>query len=276
MAASKNVVMTDLTKPAKASVKEIGDSFQQLKLKKSEVVCDFISEDMVRQTGTILQFVNLNATGMATMIGGTRIALADIRKVPAYLARNKEIIRQHAVAALTQHYIDAQCPSGVLETLCYDDYSITFSLATVSEEGKRYNPLGRWEGPLFYAAFDNLNEPATLFVGETSIAAHIVNVYIALMDPTKRRSAVAKRARDDNAGDRIAADRTAANNVNRSNYRKPEWTEKRDDDKFKNAVISLMESQKRQNAVDPQSYPPLPSGSAPDWPRTGRAPLPLE
>ena len=80
----------------------------------------------------------------------------------------------------------------------------------MSEEGKRYNPLGRWEGPLFYAAFDNLNELATLFLGETSIAAHIVSVYIALMDPTKRRSPVDKRAREDNAGDRIAADRPAA------------------------------------------------------------------
>ena len=275
MAASKNVVMTDVSKPTKTpSVREVGDSFQQLKLKKAEIVCDFISEDMLKQTGTILQFVNLNATGMATMIGGTRIALADIRKVPAYLARNKEIIRQHAVAALTQYYIDAQCPSSVLETLCYDDYSITFSLATVSEEGKRYNPLGRWEGPLFYAAFDNLNDPATLFVGETSIAAHIINVYIALMDPTKRRSAVAKRAREDNAGDRIAADRIAASN--RTPYRKPEWSEKRDDDKFKNAVISLVESQKRQAAIDPVGYPPLPAGAGPEWPRSGRAPLPLE
>jgi hypothetical protein len=187
--------------------------------------------------------------------------VSDIRKVPAYLARNKAHIRQHAVFTLAEHLLETQCPAGVLEVLTHEDYSISFAVATISEEARRLNPMGRAEGPLFYCAFNNLVDPIALYQGSCSMAVHVINVYIMLLDPLKRRSAVIKKAREEEA-------------AWRENQLKPK--QNRDE-----LFLRHKEAQKRF-LTNPMSanaaliFPPLPEGPAPEWNRSGRTALPAE
>ena len=251
-----------LTKPAPMKVDNdddlINDAFQDLKIAAKEVVCQYIDKELIKQTGTFLQFINLNSTGSTTMIGGTRIAVSDIRKVPAYLARNKALIRQHAVFTLNEHLLETQCPAGALENLTAEDYSISFAVATVSEEAKRLNPMGRSEGPLFYCAFNNLVDPIALYQGPSSMAVHIINVYIMLLDPLKRRTAVIKKAREEEA-------------AWRENQLKPKQAQI-DYLKHKDAQRRFMANPMTAALI----FPPLPEGPAPEWNRSGRTALPAE
>lgn len=254
-----NVDMKDVNKKKNnKSDDDLQNAFQELKIASKEVVCQYVEKTMIQQTGTLLQFINLNSTGSTTMIGGTRIGVTDIRKVPAYLARNKALIRQHAVYTLTEHLLETQCPAGALEALSHEDYSISFAVATISEEARRLNPVGRAEGPLFYCAFNNLVRPIALYQGGCSMMAHVINVYIMLLDPPKRRSAVIKKAREEEAA-----------------WRENQLRPKQNREEF----IRHKEAQKRFLA-NPTSiqpiFPPLPEGPAPEWPRSGRTELPAE
>jgi hypothetical protein len=242
---------------------DLDDAFQQLKIASKEIICQYVAPELIQHRGTILQFINMNSTGSTTMIGATRISVSDIRKVPAYLSRNKALIRQHAVATLTEHLLDTQCPAGALECLTYEDYSISFAVATVTEEARLLNPMGRNEGPLFYCAFDNLVQPVALHAGASSIAVHVINVYIMLLEPAKRRSAVVQKARDEEA---------ACQNYIRE---KPKWVRQVEI----NQRSAALEAQKRaasNTALPAVIFPPLPTGPMPEWNRTGRNPLPLE
>ena len=125
---------------------EVQEAMAVLRLQESEVLCKFVNESSLTGRGTYLQFVSLNSNGSATMIGGIRVELRDIRKVPQYLSQNKPLIWQHCAEMLHQHLLGTQCPAAVNEMVTYEDFSISYGLATVSEEGARVNPMGRNEG----------------------------------------------------------------------------------------------------------------------------------
>ena len=71
---------------------------------------------------------NTNASAHATVIGGIRLALEDIRKVPAYLHKYRSNIKKIAVRTLNRHLQESQCSVGLHETLSLDDYGMTFTV----------------------------------------------------------------------------------------------------------------------------------------------------
>ena len=85
--------------------------------------------------GIIVQVCNNNASGHPTMIGGMRLAMDEIRKVPAYLCRYRNNIKKIAVGMLTWHLIDTQCTIGLNETMSLKAFGMTFTVATLSEKG---------------------------------------------------------------------------------------------------------------------------------------------
>jgi len=55
--------------------------------------CDYISADTYRNRGPVLQFINQNCADAATIIGGARLPETDIQLLPAYLVRNRQLIK---------------------------------------------------------------------------------------------------------------------------------------------------------------------------------------
>ena len=259
--------------PVFPTVGKVGEGFQQLKLKEKDYVSEYFDADMIHRPGVILQYVNMNGVGATNMIGASRISVTDPRKVPAYLSRNKTVIRQHAVGILKGHFDDTQCSTGVNESLLHEDYSISFSWASISEEGRRLNPFGRNELPLAYAAFDNWIEPNHTHTSDPHSFVYVVNVWIMLQEPGKRKGAVLKRAREEEA-------------QKETNAKKPKFQRKFEDRSEKDnnlmrAVVNIGEAVKRQAPcappfTDERSYPHLPVGAPPEWNKTGITSLPQE
>jgi hypothetical protein len=170
-----------------------------LQLTPSDLYSPEVDPSFYVKNGVILQFINSNCAGQTTLIGGLRLALADIRKVPAYIHRNRSNIKYYAVKCLDRHMRFSQCSIGLGETLALDDYGMSCSIATLSQRAMELNPMKRSEGPLFYSALAGFVDP--IFVGHTNgnmdDFAHVVNVFIHLLPPTQRRSACAIKAVQD-------------------------------------------------------------------------------
>jgi hypothetical protein len=144
--------------------------------------------------GTILQFLNNNGTDCATSIGMIRLKIADIARIPAYLTRYKNQVRQTGARFLDRHLRDTHCPAALGETLCADDYSISFMVASLTPRGAALHPYRR-EGPMGFCVFPGLVEPVFLRHLEDGSAdyAYVVNVYVHLLDASKRRGSIRSR-----------------------------------------------------------------------------------
>ena len=176
--------------------------FQRVQLSEEDVVCEYVHESLLKKNGIILQFLNGNATGATTMLGGIRLGLMDIRKAPAYLSRHKAALKLHGIRMLGKHFLDTQCSAGAGETLSPDDYGLSFSLASVSSQGLMLNPSRRNEAPLFFCLFSGLNDPTCLSEvswdeGKASEVAHVLNAYIHLLPASQRRLRVLSKAKPD-------------------------------------------------------------------------------
>ena len=174
-----------------------------------EYACEFMDSSLYKKQGCIFQFINNNALGMASMIGGIRIGVTDIRKMPQYILRNKSHIKNHAIKLLTHHLIESQCSVGYGETLSQDEYGMSCSLASISHQGLRMHPTGRQEGPVFFCLYDGLIEPVILCKdnnGRILDSAYVFNVYINLLPPSQRRNALLRqKAADEDKQAREAA-----------------------------------------------------------------------
>ncbi len=158
--------------------------------------CEYVSSDTYNNRGAILQFINQNCADAATIIGGVRIPVGDPLMLPAYLARNRQLVKQYAVHHLTRHLVETQSAAGATECLSLDDYGMTFMLASISKAAKATHPLGRTEGPLLWCMYPRLNTPVTLYtnIDGTLEKAHIINVYVHLYDSNRRHRAIISRA----------------------------------------------------------------------------------
>jgi hypothetical protein len=247
-----------------------------LRLRPKEFVCDFFDLEMVTKTGVVLQYLNSNVTGSTCMVGSTRINIADPRKVPLYLSKNMSIIRQHAVSCLRVHFKNTLCAAGALEKLSAEDFSLSFSWASVTEAGRALNPKGQSELPLGYAAYDCLVAPVWLTRSDSG-PMYIVNCHIYLQEPMRRITTVILKAKEDEAAKAELAKRPQIHrNRGYGQGNSQPATEKLQEDvtKLGATVANLNETLKRTAPVD--HYPPLAGGSAPEWNKSGRTPLPDE
>ena len=245
-----------------------GDGFTQVTLKPKDMFCDFMESDMLLRKGCILQYINLNSIGATNTIGATRINVTDARRVPLYLWRNKAMVRQHAVAVLQQHLLDTQCSTGVMETLTVEDYSLSFSWASITEEGRSLNPFGRSELPLAFAAFDKLVAPRPISRDDPQ-GSLVVNVFIMLQEPAKRRMAVIKRSREEDNN---------RNELKKARFHQRQAAQSEDVIIAKNAeaLVSAMKRQAPVLMAEGSQYPQLPVGAPPEWNKSGRLQLPSE
>jgi hypothetical protein len=246
--------------------------FQLMQLKPKDIVCDNLDATMISKKGIILQYLNYNSTGATTMIGVTRIGLNDARKMPAYVSRNIQVIRQHAVNVLQRHLQLTQCSTGALETLCAEDYSISFSWASVTEAGRQLTQNGRPDLALGYAMCDHLVAPVRVSQNDPH-PTYVLNVYVQLQEPTRRRNAVVKKAKEDEALKANPPPKRYA-----TPYRGPNPV---NNEKFAEQVASfttksMLAELKRPAPVcfSAQDFPVLIGGNPPEWNRSGLNELP--
>jgi hypothetical protein len=160
---------------------------------------EFCDASIYTRKGIFMQFINTNCIGATTIIGGKRLNLADISRLPIYLAKHKETIKVHAMHLLLRHFQDSQCSTGVGEILSTQDFGMTFSIATISGRAAALNPMGRHEGPVFYSACPDWTEEIPVETTEEGVqdAAQVVNCYIYLPEPNRRRHLVIKRVAEE-------------------------------------------------------------------------------
>ena len=164
----------------------------------SDFVCEYVDADAYKSRGTLLQFLNQNCADAASVIGCVRIPVSEAPLLPAYLARNRQLIRRHAIRHLSRHLIDVQSSAGAGEKLCDDDYGMSYMLASTSKAARALQPSGKQEGPLQFCLYPHLNAPVTLYVNPDGSRekVHVINVYIHLYDVNRRRRAVLMRAEE--------------------------------------------------------------------------------
>ena len=161
----------------------------------TETLCEYINESHYSKGGVIVQFINTNCAGSASLIGGIRIGVVDIRLIPKYLSKWKSYLRLHGIKYLARQMIDTHCPVAAGEVLFPEDYGISFTLASLSDKGIKLNPCKRSEGPLFYCIYPGLNEAAVVneqLDGSFELT-HVVNAYIHLLPASGRRGAIIKK-----------------------------------------------------------------------------------
>jgi hypothetical protein len=181
-----------------------------LALSEEEVKSDLVDDSFHKKRGMFVQFLNQGCPGTPMVIGGIQINCSDIRRAPAYLSRNKRLIKQHATRCLMKHFQDMQSGAGANETLTVDDFGMTFSVASVSQIRATLNPSRRQEGPMFFCHFPALVEATTLvhadwnngLLGET---VHVINAYISLLPAHQRRHVIIAKAKEEKAASQNAA-----------------------------------------------------------------------
>jgi len=193
-----DVDMTAGTGPSNGSMAGLGQAFQTIAINPKEIVCDLLTKDMVTKKGIVIQFLNSNSVGATTMVGVTRISLNDPRRIPAYIMRNASIIRQHAVHALQTHFRMTLCSAGVLETLSPEDYSISFSWASLSEEGRLLTQHNKPDLGLGYGVCDEVLQPIMMSKCD-EYPVYVLNCFVQLQDPSRRSTTVIRKAKEEEA-----------------------------------------------------------------------------
>ena len=186
-----------------------------LTLDPAEYRSEAIDDSFHDKKGMIIQFLNGSCPGAASVIGGIRTNLEDIRKVPLYLQQNRPLIKQHAAKALLDHWKDLNYAMGCTEHITIEDFGLAFTVASISQLGAKLNPLQRTEGPLFFCHLPALVDPQVVICSDWNtnidgVAVHVINAYITLLPPHQRRSYVMRKDREDRAA---ASAATLATNV---------------------------------------------------------------
>ena len=260
-----------------STLRHLNDDFTLLQLREKDVICDFVTKEMMTKKGIIIQYLNSNSSGATTMVGVTRIGLADPRKVPAFLQRNVGIIRQHAVAALQTHFRMTLCSAGILETLSPEDFSISFSWASLTEAGRSLTLHGKPDLALGYGLCDQYVQPM-LASRNDPYPVCVLNAFIQLQDPARRSTTVIKRARDEEAQKANGPPPKKHAPSYDHQYRGPRVNEDQQAERIASKASTLInESLKRAAPVTLEAFfPSLQAGEGPSWPKDGKLPIPDE
>ena len=250
----------------------IGQSFQLMQLKQKDLICDHLDSAMLNKKGIIFQYINSNSTGSTTMIGVTRIAITDARKIPSYVTRNVNIIRQHAVIALQRHMQLTQCATGVLETLCPEDYSISFSWASVTEAGRALTQNQKPDLALGYAVCEEYVAPVLASRYDPQPVC-VLNVFIQLQEASRRRNTVIRKAKEDEALKANSPPKKYAHP-----YRPPNQVSNNQLNHVVEMVQEIKSELKRPAPVafNAQDFPNMVGGQPPQWNKSGINALPDE
>jgi hypothetical protein len=166
----------------------------------------------------------------------------------------------------------------VLETLTPEDYSVSFSWASVSPIGRSLTLHGKPDLCLGYALCEQLVAPIWASRDDPE-PTYVLNVFIQLQDSTRRSTAVVKKAREEDAMRSNPSPAKKLNNGNNGNNFNRGASKKQNEELAHmiaqgNKVI-LEECLKRPAPPSFDAvYPPLPASEGPKWNISGTTDLP--
>ena len=198
----------------------------QLALTEEEMHSDMVDDSFHRKKGMFIQFINTGCPGTPPVFGGIRINCTDIRRAPAYLSRNRRLIKQHATRQLMKHFAEMQHCGGANESLSMDDFGMSFSVASVSSIGAIVNPGKRQEGPMFFCHYPALVETTPLLHadwnnGQLGESVHILNAHVSLLPTHLRRHVVIQKAKEEKAAAALVVSQPAPPPQNPQPAKKP-------------------------------------------------------
>jgi len=159
---------------------------------------DIVDTSLLDNDGILIQFINTNCLDAASVIGAIRLPVRELVLFPAYLTEHKAKIKLYAVDALQRHLHDCQSPAGAGESdLGVDDFSLSFMIASVTDDCAKLNPSGRREAGLWICQYPWLARKVDLDSLGIVNCAYVVNAYVHLLDPARRRRIVLKKIKEE-------------------------------------------------------------------------------
>jgi len=266
----------------------------------------YLDKSMLDHNGVIINFINLPMSENATCIGGIRLPFeGHISMFPSYLERQENVLKLHAIERLRDHMIRTQQPHGCAESLVPEDYSCSFTLATVTEEAMAVFGQGRREGPIFLCAYPSQLQPIQMQRhGELAVLmdpVHVVNCYVHLRDaPRRRRCVIKKHHQDLELAKKREEERKEVQPPEKKGKYQPTpeptktgWKSKADRRKSQQPLttrdfISLMDESTQRLAeaaasaaisatkrdLKPEHFPPVKQTAPPVWSKSGLPALP--
>jgi len=239
-----------------------------------EIQCEAIDNSFHKNKGVILAFLNTACNDAIATVGGFRLHLTDIRKVPQYITKYRGLIKQKAIKCFQQHLLDNQSPIGAGENLSVDDFGLTYAIATLSPEAAQLCRPARQEGPLFFCLHPGLIQPAHVGFNEDGSRdyAHIINVYINILSTERRRPNILRRLSEARANpDSTAATAPKRSKQEQSGDRRQFYSQQqRQKD---NALAEIVQENRSAMATIvqevkglKQEYPPIPAQPPMPWP----------
>ena len=246
-----------------------------------ELLCDFVHPTMFKKQGVMINFINHNCPDSATIIGGIRMKTTEIIRVPALLARHYTSLKMQASHFLQKHLLRCQNALGCNEPITVDDFSLSFMVASLSPAGFKLHPSGRNEGPLHFCLYSGLVEMVNLGYADdgTPMGCYVINAYVHLMEPTRRRTTVLKKAAEDKKRTEAKASQSQGDGYYPA-AKKQKFVPKKplmpgaptqEFNELKQSISRIERNVKQLNLPTPK-YPDLPERPDIKWPPTEAGP----
>ena len=132
-------------KPAKKSPADLRSIFVR-----------FCDESLYTKKGMIFNIMNNQCHGTSQYVKALRINLSDPTELDAYLAANLQLLKTTAALLVYDYFLLSRVNLGQMDDLTTDEYSPSFTFASLSEEGRSILPNGEEEGPLWFGMFPHL------------------------------------------------------------------------------------------------------------------------
>lgn len=111
---------------------------------------------LVSKKGFIFNILNNQAHGTAQYVKMLRIDLDDPKCPCQYLLINHSMLKACAATLVHQYFLQMRVNLGINGPVTVDDYAASYTIASISEEGKAALPNGEIEGPIQFCVLDNL------------------------------------------------------------------------------------------------------------------------
>lgn len=176
-------------KPGDATFKVVS---HKKKVKKpvdySGLFTKFCDESLYTKKGIIFNFLNNQCHGTSQYVRALRISLEDPTHLDRYLAANLQSLKTTAAFLVHDYFLLSRVNFGQSEDLTIDEYSPSFTFATLSEEGRSLLPNGEEEGPIWFSMFPNLLKKTKLrtLPDGSPDEAYVINFRLHQVNPNIR------------------------------------------------------------------------------------------
>ena len=125
---------------------------------------------------------------MAQYVGAFRIDLEDPMYLCRYIDDNIKLLKMKALVMVQEHFMMRRVNLGLKDPVTIDEYGASFTLSSISDEGREVLPNGEKEAPLSFCFLPNLLKKTRLgtFPDGTHDETYFVNFRLHQVHPSLR------------------------------------------------------------------------------------------